>query len=159
MRRSDGLHSLSFACRRNPSRGWLARRVLLPFVSFQDWQVQILPIIVYFYKVISTHWIFAFAGLSSVSDLGIHLRDTIFGALLRINVSNVIRGGSKVIRDSSANFLSLKISARAAEVFFLPDLLRGLLYCRRVDILLLSCLASFFGLMFFPKMFPVFSGL
>ena len=40
-----------FACQRDPSRGWSLRRILLLFVSCQDWHGRILTVIVYFYKV------------------------------------------------------------------------------------------------------------
>ena len=40
-RRSDGLHLLLSACQRNPSQGRSVRRLLLPFVSCQDWHVWI----------------------------------------------------------------------------------------------------------------------
>ena len=49
------------------------------------------------------------------------------------------------------DFLSLAISARAAEVFCLPDLLGGLLSYRQFDILLRSCLAGFLGVFIVPK--------
>ena len=51
----------------------------------------------------------------------------------------------------SADFLLLAISVQAAEVFYSPDLLGGLRFCRRVDILLRSYLAGFFGIFLFPK--------
>ena len=54
-------------------------------------------------------------------DLGIRLRDPLLRVLLRINVSNAIVGGSEVVMDSSADFLSMAISSRANEVSFPPD--------------------------------------
>ena len=41
-----------------------------------------------------------------------------------------------MVRESLADFLLLEISARAAEVFFLPDLISGLRYCLWVAVLL-----------------------
>ena len=72
----------------------------------------------FFTRCISKPWNFAFSGFSDVSDLDIHLRDPLLRVLTRLNVSNVIGGSSEVVRDSSADFLSLIIPARAAEVFF-----------------------------------------
>ena len=53
----------------------------------------------------------------------------LLSVLLRINVSNVIRGGSEVVRDYLADFLSLIISTRADKVFFPPNLLGSLRSC------------------------------
>ena len=47
----DGLHCLSCACQCGPFLGWMARRMLLPFFSYQNWHSRILPID-YFWKVI-----------------------------------------------------------------------------------------------------------
>ena len=58
-----------------------------------------------------------------MSNLDIHLRYPLLRVLSRLNVSNIIRGGSKVVRDSSADFLSLAITSRAANFSFRPILL------------------------------------
>ena len=99
MRRSYGLHLLFFSCQREPSRGWLVRRLLLPFVSCQDLHGRILPVIAYFYKVyintleVCFHWI-----LSHIL-YGHSLEG--YNPLLRVppfllNVPNIIGGGSEV---------------------------------------------------------------
>ena len=69
MRRSDGLYILSFTCQRGPYQGWLARRILLLFVSWQYWHCQLLPIFLCCTRCISTPWIFSCAGFSAVSDM------------------------------------------------------------------------------------------
>ena len=45
--RSDSLHLLHFACQSGPSRGWSVRRILLPFVSWQDCNGHLMPIIIF----------------------------------------------------------------------------------------------------------------
>ena len=92
-----------------------------------------------------------------MSDLDIHLRDPILKVLLRINVSNVIIGGSEVVRDSLEDFLSLTIYALAAEVLFTPDLLGGLRSCRWISIFLCSRLTYFFGILPPPPKGSLFS--
>ena len=49
--RSDGLHRFSWACQRSLSRGWMARQILLPFDSLQNWHGRLLPVD-YFWKVL-----------------------------------------------------------------------------------------------------------
>ena len=71
----DGLHILSFACQRGPSRGQLTKWILLLFIYCQDWHGQLLPILVFFTRCISTPWIFAFYGFSAVSNMDNHLKD------------------------------------------------------------------------------------
>ena len=117
------------------------------------------PLLFNFTRCISTPCMFVFYGLSSVSDLDIHLRDPLLGVFSMLNVSNVIIGGSKVVRYYSVYFLSLENSVPAAEVFFPPDLLGILRSCLWVYLFLHSCLAGFFGLLIIPKRFPFFSGL
>ena len=56
-----------------------------------------------------------------------------------------------MVRDSSPDFPSLSISAQSDEVLILPDILGGLLYCRRVDLFLPYCLAGFFSTLLVPK--------
>ena len=51
----------------------------------------------------------------------------------------------------SADFLSLAISAQAAEVFYPPDILGGIRSFCWVDILLFSRLAGFFGIFLVSK--------
>ena len=123
--------------------------MLLPFVSFQDCHGRILPI--FFTTRISTHWMFAFAAFSALSNLEIHLMDPLLRVLFWINVSNVIVGGSKVVRESPAGFLSLEISAQAAEVFFPTGFLDGLRSCLRFYLFLCSCLLGFFRILLVPK--------
>ena len=117
------------------------------------------PLLFIFTRCISTPWMFAFSGFSAVSDLDIHLRDPILRVILRINVSNVTGGGSEGVRDYLADFLSLAISAQSDEVFFPPDIIGGLRYCRRGDLLFRSCMMGFFGILLVPKRFPVFLGI
>ena len=64
-----------------------------------------------------------------------------------------------MVRDSSADFLSMAISERAAEVFFPRNFIGGLRSCHRVALFLRSYLAGFFGVLLVPKRFPVFLGL
>ena len=94
-----------------------------------------------------------------MSDLGIHLRGLLLRVLLRLNFYNIVGGGSKVVRDSSMDFLSLEISARAPEVFFMLNLLVVIRYFHQVSIFLRSCMESFFGVLLVPIRFPLFLGL
>ena len=71
----DGLHILSFACQRGPSRRHSERQMILPFVYCQNWHSRILPIIYIFTRFNSTPWIFACSGFSAVSGLDDRLRD------------------------------------------------------------------------------------
>ena len=65
-----------------------------PVCLCQDWHSQHLPIIL-FYRCISTPYIFAFSGFSSMSNIDIHLKDPILKVLSGINVSNIIGGVPK----------------------------------------------------------------
>ena len=56
-----------------------------------------------------------------------------------------------MVRESSADFLSLDISVWAAEVSFPTNLLSGLRSCRRINLFLSSRLAGFFGILHVPK--------
>ena len=47
----DGQHRFSCACQRGPARGWITRRMLLPFSSFHKWHGRLLPI-EYFWNVL-----------------------------------------------------------------------------------------------------------
>ena len=67
------------------------------------------------------------------------------------DVTGAFGGGTDMVRDSLADFLSLAISARAAEIFLPPDLIGGICSCHRVDIFLRSHMAGFFRLSLFPK--------
>ena len=102
---------------------------------------------------------FDFAGFSAVFDLDIHLRYSLLRVLSRINVSNLIGWGSEIVKESLADFLSLVISAQAAEVFFPPYHLGVLGSCVRIALFLRSLMADFFGFLLVPKGFPVFFGL
>ena len=77
---------------------------------------------------------FSLAGFSALYDMDIQLRDSLLRVLLRLNVSNVSGGGSKVVWDSSIDFLSLEFSAQDDEVLFPPYLLGSLRSCRSVDL-------------------------
>ena len=59
-------------------------------------------------------------------------------------------------QNSSADFISLEISARADEVLFPTNILGGLCSCHRVALFLRSCLVGFFGLLLVSKG-PLFS--
>ena len=41
---SDGLHHFSCDFQRGPSWGYMVRRILLPFASFQNWHGRIMPV-------------------------------------------------------------------------------------------------------------------
>ena len=47
----DGLHCFSYSYQRSPARSWMARWMLLPFSSWQNWHSRILPV-EYFWKVL-----------------------------------------------------------------------------------------------------------
>ena len=142
----EGLHLLLFSCQCHPSWGRSARRMILFFVSCQNWHGQPLPIIFYFYKVYLKTLDGFFSVFSAMYDLDIWLRDPLLRVLLRLNVSNVIGGGFEVVRYSLADFILLEISIQAAGVKFMPDLFRGFRSCCRVALLLRSYLAGFFRL-------------
>ena len=88
---------------------------------------------------------FAFSGLSALSNLDIHLRDPLLRVLSRLNIFNIIGGGSKVVMNSLADFLSISISARDFEDS-----------CLRVALFLRWFMVDFFELLLVSKG-PLFS--
>ena len=94
---------------------------------------------------------FAFSVFSAVSGLYIRLKDPLLRVFSKLNVSNIIGGGSEVVRESSAVFLSLAICARASGVYFPPNLLGVLRSCRRVALFLRYLLAGVLGILLVPK--------
>ena len=63
-----------------------------------------------------------------------------------------------MVRESLVDFLSLAVSAQAAEVFFPTNMFGGICSCRWFALFLHSRLAGLFGLLLVPKSFPVFLG-
>ena len=98
-RRSYRLHYLFFACQRDPSRGQSVRRVLLPFVSCQDWNGWLSAYFIYFYKVyfitldICFHWILCHV------RYGHFLKGSalILRVLFYFDVSDIFGGVSEVV--------------------------------------------------------------
>ena len=70
---------LSCACQSEPSWGWLASWILLPYVLHPpSGAAGIWPLGCLFLQIcIPTTWLFSCAGLSSVSDMEIYMRDLI----------------------------------------------------------------------------------
>ena len=89
-----------------------------------------------------------FSGLSSMSNLDIYLGTQLLRVLLRLTVSNVIGGGSEVVRKSFQSF-----PRNLAWIFssaWSTDHVGGIWYFLWVDILLHSRLAGFFGILLVP---------
>ena len=95
---------------------------------------------VLFYKVYSKH-----LGLSA-KEWG--LLSILEGSPFWSSLSNI---SPEAVPKLLADFLSLEIYARAAEVFWLPDILSGLRSCHLIDNLILSRLAGFFRIFLVPK--------
>ena len=105
------------------------------------WSGRHLPIGFFlFYSLYSKH-----LGLSAKNR---GLLSVLESSPFRSSLSNIF---PEAVPKLSAYFLSLAISARAAEVFCSPNLIGGLCSCRRVDFLLRSHLAGFFGLFLVKK--------
>ena len=100
-RRLDSLHILSFACQRSPSRGFSTSRLLLLFVSCQDWHVWLLPVTMLFYRVyFNTLDIFLGWILSHVRSGQSLEGSALFLRVLFFWVSDVFEGGSEVVSES-----------------------------------------------------------
>ena len=90
----------SSSCQRGPTQGWLARRLLLPYFPWcvQHGWISSLLVYIGFQRYNITPWIFAFSGLSAVSDLGSLSRSPLRyqGSFLFLNVSDVSEGFPKL---------------------------------------------------------------
>ena len=147
--------SKCFACQHNPYRGRSVRRILLPFLSFQDWHNWISAHMIYSYKVYLTPWIFAFTGFSDMSNMDIYSRDPLrFWGSFSLWMSPTF---SEESPKWSANFLNyFRASWRLCSVRSIrgsPLLLKGLrMYYRSADS------ASFWGLLVVPMFYLVLGG-